>query len=422
MTLGRAGLVSAQSVGRPTLDFRASRLALPAGFTFSRASGATFVDAGGNLVEVGANVPRYHPGGLLIERIPATNLMPDSEAFGTWSPSPAAAVAVNANVTAAPNGTQTADKLVTNDTLLNAHGLFRLFAGAVSTTYAFSMFLKAAEYQFAQMRLENTGFGGAFGACFDLVSGVVSNVTASTQARMEPLANGWWRCVVVATSDADGGGHVAAISPFPTAAPLGALYTPASTGLGIFAWGAQVETGFMSSYIATGATTVNRAADLPDLNPALLDLNRSSLAMRFRIERGGINVPVPAGPNQCVFGAQDAGANVNALRILTFGGLVETSLISRRASVTTGIATNPNGSGSFQSAAAAWADNSATGAFNGAAPSTAASSPIGPATAVQIGAAGDGFSQGNLTLQYLRIWRGRRLSAAQVQAQSARIT
>jgi hypothetical protein len=77
--LGQLGLRSPAALANA--DFRNN--VLPPGVTFSRASGGTYFNSSGTLVEVGTNVPRFDhtlsgaPLGLLIESS-ATNLVPNS--------------------------------------------------------------------------------------------------------------------------------------------------------------------------------------------------------------------------------------------------------------------------------------------------------------------------------------------------------
>lgn len=251
------------------LDFINARR-LDSRITFTRASSGTYFNEFGVLVTAPANVPRfdYDPTtgeslGLLIEE-QRTNLLTYSEQFvGNWSPSPAGCVSIIADQEVAPDGTTTMAKVVTDDTLTNGHIAFRTFTGAPNTTYNFSMFFKKAELPLARLWFGNTGFASTnHGAAFDLDAGSIAFVSATAIATMQYVGNDIYRCSVTATSDSDGGNYVCAFGPAPAGTLLLGNYTSPGIGLGVYAWGAQIETGaFPTSYIKTEASQVTRAAD-----------------------------------------------------------------------------------------------------------------------------------------------------------------
>jgi hypothetical protein len=203
------------------------------------------------------------PRGLLIEE-QRVNLMTYSNGITGWTPSPAGCVTATANAAVSPDGTSNATKLATGDTASNGHLWYKSFSGAVSTTYTGSVYLKAGEYTRAEVGFENNGFAGAlYYALFNLSNGTVVATSASTTATITNAGNGWYRCTVTATSDADGGAYVFAVAPKPASVTtVSANYTPASVGLGVFVYGLQVETGaFATSHLPTVASTVTRTVD-----------------------------------------------------------------------------------------------------------------------------------------------------------------
>jgi hypothetical protein len=208
------------------------------------------------------------PDGLLIEE-QRVNLMFPSDGITGWTPSPAGCVTATANAAVSPDGTSNATKLATGDTASNGHLWYKSFSGAVSTTYTGSVYLKAGEYTRAEIGFENNGFAGAlYYALFNLSNGTVVATSASTTATITNAGNGWYRCTVTATSDADGGAYVFAVAPKPASVTtVSANYTPASVGLGVFVYGLQVETGaFATSHLPTVASTVTRAADIATMS------------------------------------------------------------------------------------------------------------------------------------------------------------
>jgi hypothetical protein len=198
-----------------------------AGFTFTRSSSATYINASGLLVVAGSNVARFDydptnvgtPRGLLIEGS-ATNLICHSETFASsggsnnWTTSSAT---LGSLIFEDPEGTFTAPSLfasASNGTLLNN-------AGLSSAQRTFSIWLK---------RVNGTGN----------VQLTLDNSTWTTVT----ITPNWARYQITATST----GHVGI-----------RLQT---SGDGVHIFGAQLETGSAaSSYIVTGTSTGNRAAD-----------------------------------------------------------------------------------------------------------------------------------------------------------------
>jgi hypothetical protein len=206
------------------------------------------------------NAPRfdYNPItqaalGLLIEE-QRTNLFERSQEFDNayWTKSQSS---ITANTVIAPDGTLTGDKLIADSTS-NFHTAFRAFAFTSGTTYSFSTFAKAGEYQYITLSAGNTGTFPVR-VTFDLVAGVVSSTVAGVGS-IQPVGNGWFRCVVVGTAAATAstGCNIAVSS-------TGSYVTYTGNGFnGIYIWGAQLEAGaFPTSYIPTVASQVTRSAD-----------------------------------------------------------------------------------------------------------------------------------------------------------------
>lgn len=198
-----------------------------------------------------------------------TNLMFPADATTGWSASPGSSVVATANAATSPDETINATKLATNDTATSAHIWFKTYAGAINTAYCGSVYLKAGEYSRAQVSFGNTAFTSVTtGALFDLATGTVVITSGGSTATITPAGNGWYRCSVTATSDADGGNYVFGASLKPASVTtIDELYTPASTGLGGYVYGVQVETTadtritYPTAYIPT--TTATASAGTP---------------------------------------------------------------------------------------------------------------------------------------------------------------
>jgi len=231
----------------------------PVEFTSTRAlNTATRVNASGNIEIVNANIPRidYFGGqaSLLVESS-SQNLALQSENFGTtWSPVQILAFGsgsvLNTTATLDPYGTNVADLIVANTTL-NQHRIDQTTT-SVSGSYVFSVFLKAAGYGFARLRI------GGQGAVFNLSTGVVFSTDAGITSSIQSFGNGWCRCIIgKAASVAN---EIVRINMQPTASTADFVGDGTS---GFYVFGAQYEAGSVAtSYIPTTTAAVTRNADV----------------------------------------------------------------------------------------------------------------------------------------------------------------
>ena len=244
--------------------------------TFSRPVGAnqspgTYVDENGIIQLSSADTPRFDHDpttgeslGLLVEEQRA-NLLLRSQEFDNsyWTLFPVGDTTIVPDAVTAPDGTLTADKLV-EGTSTGRHYIEKLFYPGASTTYTFSVYVKAAgRTQVVIYPNAQTAFSKY--VAFNLSSGVVivengSNITGNIQR----LANEWFRVSITTAS-----GSNSQYSPIigltnntgPTYTDSAASYTGDGTS-GIYIWGAQLEAGsFPTSYIPTTSTALTRSAD-----------------------------------------------------------------------------------------------------------------------------------------------------------------
>jgi hypothetical protein len=199
---------------------------------FTRTSSATFVGSNG-----------------LIQTTPASvNLLLWTQQFdnAAWTKE---ATTATANVTTAPDGTSTADKIAATAT--TAFHNVRQSVTLTVASYTYSVYAKSSEY--SKLILANAT-SGTWSATFDLATGatIATGGTAVLSSSIQSVGNGWYRCSVAFTGAAALTAHVAVGYP-DTGATLnnfGASYTGDGTS-GVFLWGAQLEA-------AATATTYTR--------------------------------------------------------------------------------------------------------------------------------------------------------------------
>ena len=231
--------------------------ALP-GYNFTRALAAYAEDTAGNLIQFASGVPRITNKGVLIEES-RTNLLQQSQTFGaTWS---ATNSTITENQVSAPDGTLTADKI--NDTADGSsleHFVFQSTTPSSSTVYTYSVYAKyGSGNRSLAIRAAPSAWASAQVGFFDLSSGTVLGVSGGGSASIQPLGNGWYRCVLttIATSSA-----TATVFRVQLASGTTLDYTGTGNGFN-YIWGAQLEAGsFPTSYIPTTSASVTRPADV----------------------------------------------------------------------------------------------------------------------------------------------------------------
>jgi hypothetical protein len=245
-------------------------LASSGDFNVTRATTATRVNANGLIESVASGVPRldyYTSGGtagcpaLLVEPS-AQNSLLQSEA---WNTSPWAATSgsqgatVSGNVTASPDGTTNADKLI-EAAVTGTHFCLQTLTLTSGTTYTASCFVKASER--TRGRLRTSGSGVYYDMDFNLTSGTV---TGGTNPFIQNFGNGWYRIGATFTANQASNNFIL----FLYDASGNVSYTGDGTS-GLFVYGAQIEVGSVAtSYIPTTAAAVTRNADVVTLSGAV---------------------------------------------------------------------------------------------------------------------------------------------------------
>lgn len=235
-------------------------------FTFTRNLAAYYTNSDGTLTSFAIDTARIGDRGLLVEGARTNSLLRSQEwdaANGAWSP-------VNGtfsqNTTAAPNGTTTADSVLSGSTATDSFGSDALGAVVVaSTRHTLSAYLKEGD-EGPWVYLGHRDVTNAVHrelAWFNLSTGAKGTTGGTGTVHdygIEVLANGWHRCWMSITTQA---GEVALNVRILKASGDGVTTDATISGNTLYyGWGAQVEAGnFPSSYIPTTTVAVERPAD-----------------------------------------------------------------------------------------------------------------------------------------------------------------
>jgi hypothetical protein len=200
------------------------------------------------------------PKGILIEE-QRTNLLLQSETFdnASWSKGNGT---VTADAIASPDGTVDADAFIENTAASVFHFIAQSVAKAASNIqYTVSFYVKDKGRQVGfSFNSGASGVAGRVNPATGTVTaaiGVFGTGWTAGSLTMTNAGNGWYRVVIVATSD------TATTAQFQLSLHNGTSATYTGDGVsGAYLWGAQMEAGaFATSYIPTVASTVTRTTD-----------------------------------------------------------------------------------------------------------------------------------------------------------------
>jgi hypothetical protein len=198
-----------------------------------------------------ANVPRLDYLGSSCPRLllepQRTNAITFSEQMNNAAWIKNVNAAVTANQAISPDGYQNAD-LVSNTLVGGGMDYYQLVTGSASTTYTYSVFVKAATHTKCALRAfvgATSPFTTTPAAFFDLATAsVIQSYGSATNAKIEAVgSNGWYR--VSMTFPTIGTSHYLNLFPLSDTYSTSASNAPtnySSTG-GVYFWGAQYEIG-----------------------------------------------------------------------------------------------------------------------------------------------------------------------------------
>ena len=233
--------------------------------SFTRPSDSSYLKANGTIGYSVSGEPRldfnYQSGdvGLLVEE-QRTNFLNYSNDLtnAAWS---SVKNQVIANAGTAPNGTNTANRMVPN-TQLDQHFSYRVVNFESGYNYTFSLFAKQQELKYLQIHFGLAPFPNRPYANFDLSSGTIVTIQGNATASIEKIGNDWYRCSVTALSTANASSYVGMVA-YNSSGWLRRNEPFTGDGVsGLLVWGAQLEKGaYSTSFIETTSAQVTRAAD-----------------------------------------------------------------------------------------------------------------------------------------------------------------
>ncbi len=228
-------------------------------FDFSRSGSATRINSQGLIETVGNGVSRLNypmidgvvsgcPHHILEPE--RTNLLTYSEGFVTdWNNTN---ITINSNSIISPDGSLNGTKFIPNTTsgqhYIDRNGV------TVNSNAAASIFAKKGEYKKFAIRSYFTGAN----AIFDVNEGIIIS-TSSVTAKIENYGNGWYRCSLNETLNANYGYGIFVMEDDSN----NSLDNYSGNGIdGMYFYGASLEIGsYSTSYIPTTTTAVTRSAE-----------------------------------------------------------------------------------------------------------------------------------------------------------------
>ena len=235
-------------------------------FTVVRNTTATTRNENGLIKTALANEPRlnYPIGGgcpsWLIEG-QSTNLVTYSEDFSQWGEINAT---TTSNSATSPSGLLNADKVIASNSN-STHAIFIIPSVSASTTYTFSLYAKADEYERIYIR-QGTG-GNPCAAVYELSGSgsVLETYSSPIDTSINNVGNGWYRITLTNTTSPTAPNFAPNVIGIPnsgySASDANVSFQGDGTS-GIYIWGAQLEQGDLTSYIPTNGSAVTRNADV----------------------------------------------------------------------------------------------------------------------------------------------------------------
>lgn len=228
--------------------------------TYTRAGAVSYIGQDGKIYQAAANQwPLEYLGGVgRTEPEPAsTNLVKYSNDISNaiWT----ATRAIKTSGFAAPDGSNTACKIAP-DTSNNTHQFSQPVAKVNSTTYVYSIYLKAAEHSKVQMQVGNYAQQTNGQAVRVDLSAGTATANDPNRCSIQYVGNGWYRVSSRITTNDVAGNITAQVWNTDQTSSFGTTFTGDGTS-GVLCWGAQLEVASLtSSLVVTNASVITRSA------------------------------------------------------------------------------------------------------------------------------------------------------------------
>ena len=289
-------------------------------------SATDYIPTTSTAVSVGmlANIPRidYTGGGcgkLLLEPQRTNIALRSQELNNTIWTTEASSATVTANAITSKWGVVDADKIVASVSGGVTHYIRQASISVTANIYTFSILAKADEWDTIELRGTNFWASNPIGI-FDLSNGIVlSNLFAN--ASIEDWGDGWYLCIVTATTNPVVGGN----GKFQISIGNGGALSLAGDGTsGVFVSDAQLELGnYVTSRIVTLGTAVTRTQDSASKTGISSLINSTEgtmlLEMRYEAQQTSRFVISDGTSNNWIFFSYPESNNQTRVRIAASG-------------------------------------------------------------------------------------------------------
>ena len=237
-------------------------------FNFSRNTGATRINKDGLIetVAVGKSRLNYPLIDGVVNGCPSHLLEPSKINLVTYSEdfsqlSSQSNVTITDNQVISPDGTQNASSFIDNSAT-GVHRAFSIYSSSIASgqLVSHSIFAKAKEHKWFQ--LSTGGNTNDQWANFDLENGIIGNSSSSANPIIENYGNGWYRCILFATTSANNASLAGLVTLTNNLDATSRSPSYSGSNKGVYVFGLQIEQGsYPTSYIPTSGSAVTRVAE-----------------------------------------------------------------------------------------------------------------------------------------------------------------